>query len=145
MFKGRIVQIMGGAMIVAMGTAGSAYATPAGFVALEGSDATALHHDASYTPNLFAYLQGGSSLPVLVYNPTGVIDLSGINGGVAEVNVTSLSGVDLSLYSALYIESTSGCCIADNTALNGFGSAVNAFVAAGGNVSIENYVGGAYD
>jgi hypothetical protein len=145
MFKGRIAQIMGGAMIVAMGTAGSAYATPAGFVALEGSDATALHHDSSYTPNLFAYLQGGSSLPVLVYNPSGVIDLSAITGGVAVDNKTSLVGVDLSNYSAIYIESPGGCCTADNTVLNGFGAAVNAFVAAGGNVSIENYIGGAYD
>jgi hypothetical protein len=117
----------------------------AGFVALEGSDATALHHDASYTPQLFSYLQGSSSLPVLVYNPAGVIDLSGIDGGVGLVNKTSLTGLTLSDYSAIYIESPGGCCQADNTVLNGHGADVLAFIAAGGNLSIENYVGGGYD
>src|SRR5712692_1675101 len=117
----------------------------AGFVALEGSDATALHHDASYTPQLFGYLQGSSSLPVLVYNPAGVIDLRAITGGVAVVNKTSLTGLTLSDYSAIYIESPGGCCEADNTVLNGHGVDILAFIAAGGNLSIENYIGGGYD
>ena len=82
---------------------------------------------------------------MLVYNPAGVIDLSGITGGVATTDVTSLTGVTLTDYSALYIESPSGCCEADNTVLNGFGAAVSAFIASGGNFSIENYVGGDYD
>ena len=128
----------------AVSFAGNAHAG-AGFIALEGSDATALHHDGTYTPQLFKYLQGGSSSSVLVYNPAGVIDLSGIDGGVAVTNVTSLSGLTLSDYSAMYIESPRGCCQADNTALNGFGTSVNAFVLGGGNLSIENYVGGGYD
>jgi len=124
--------------------ASAAQAATAGFVALEGSDATALHHDPGYTVNLFNYLQGASALPVLVYNPAGIIDLSAI-AAAPIVNTTTLTGVDLSLYSAVYIESPSGCCTADNTVLNGFGSAVNAFIAAGGNLAIENYIGGAYD
>ena len=128
-----------------MGVASHAMAAGPGFVALEGSDATALHMDPSYTPDLFHYLQGSSSLPVLVYNPTGAIDLSSISGGVATVNTSSLSGENLSNYSALYIESAYGCCTADNTALNGYGASVLAFIAAGGNLSIENYVGGDYD
>jgi len=130
-----------GAMVWNSGHAQAA----AGFVSLEGSDATALHFDSVYTPELFKYLQGGSALPVLVYNPAGAINLSSITGGVATVDVTSLTGLTLSNYSALYIESPGGCCQADNTALNGFGAAVSAFVAAGGNLSIENYVGGTYD
>ena len=123
----------------------SAAQAAAGFIALEGSDATALHHDSSYTAQLFKYLQGPSVLPVLVYNPAGVIDLSAINGGVATVNKTSLAGLTLSDYSAIYIESAGGCCTADITALDGFGAAVTAFIAAGGNLSIENYIGGGYD
>ncbi|HKU53842.1 MAG TPA: PEP-CTERM sorting domain-containing protein [Rhizomicrobium sp.] len=123
----------------------SAAQAAAGFVALEGSDATALHHDGSYTPQLFKYLQGPSALPVLVYNPAGVIDLSGIDGGVATVDKTSLTGLTLSDYSAIYIESPGGCCSGDTTVLNGFGAAVSAFIAAGGNLSIENYRGGGYD
>ena len=103
-----------------------------GFISLEGSDATALHMDAQYTPQLFKYLQGSSSKDVLVYNPAGVIDLSSISGGVGITNVTSLTGVTFSDYSAMYIESPSGCCTADNSVLNGFGSSVAAFIAAGG-------------
>ena len=128
----------------AVSFAGNAHAG-AGFIALEGSDATALHHDGTYTPQLFKYLQGGSSSSVLVYNPAGVIDLSGIDGGVAVTNVTSLSGLTLSNYSAIYIESPYGCCTADNTVLNGYGASVTAFVNGGGNMSIENYIGGGYD
>lgn len=132
-----------------MAAAAASLAMPAladpGFIALEGSDATAFHFDAQYTPQLFKYLQGSSSKDVLVYNPAGTIDLSSISGGVGITNVTSLVGVNLSDYSAIYIESPGGCCDADNTVLNGFGAAVSAFISAGGNLSIENYIGGDYD
>jgi hypothetical protein len=120
--------------------AGAANATP-GFIALEGSDATAFHHDESYGPQLFKYLQGGSALNVLVLGTVTGLP----NGGIGTTYVTSLTGVDLSNYSALYIESPGGCCTANPHAIDGFGSAVSAFIAAGGNFSIENYVGGGYD
>lgn len=136
--------LAGVALVSSLGLASAAQAA-AGFVALEGSDATALHMDGSYTPQLFKYLQGGSAKSVLVYNPTGVIDLSGFDGGVATTNVTSLAGLTFTDYSALYVESPNGCCTADNTVLDGFGGAIAAFIAGGGNLSIENYGGGTYD
>jgi hypothetical protein len=114
-----------------------------GFIALEGSDATTFHQDPQYTPQLFKYLQGGSSKDVLVFMPGG-----GPNPGptgVSVTTVTSLAGVNFSNYSALYVESGGGCCTADPTALDGYGAAVSAFVTGGGNVSIENYIGGGYD
>jgi hypothetical protein len=124
-----------------------AFAAPAlagsGFVALEGSDATTFHHDPVYTPQLFKYLQGGSAKDVLIFMPGG-----GPNPGptgVSTTTVTSLAGVNFSNYSALYVESGGGCCTADPSALDGYGSAISAFVSSGGNVSIENYVGGGYD
>jgi hypothetical protein len=131
---------------VGFGYTGAAQAGP-GFIALEGSDATADHFDVGYTTQLFSYLQGASTKPVLVYNPAGVIDLSGTNGGVPVSNQTSLASLTLTTanYSAIYIESPGGCCSADNTVLTGFGSAVSAFIASGGNLSIENYIGGTYD
>ncbi len=132
-------------LTVAVGALATPAFAAAGFVALEGSDATALHKDPQYTPQLFKYLQGASSKNVLVYNPNGAISLSGITGGVGATYVTSLAGVVLGNYSAIYIESPGGCCQADNTALNGFGAAVVSFINAGGNLSIENYVGGTYD
>ena len=134
------VSLLGLAVIAANST----HAATVGFVALEGSDATALHHDGSYTPNLFRYLQGLSSLPVLVYNPAGTISLTGITGSVT-VSYATVFPSSLAAYSAIYIESPGGCCMADNTALNAHGAQVNAFIAAGGNLAIENYVGGSYD
>ena len=131
------------AFAAGLSAASSAAAGP-GFISLEGSDATTFHHDASYTPELFSYLQGGSSKSVLVLDVDGS-SAPGPTGSVATTVVNSLTGVTLSDYSALYITTPGTCCTADPTALNGFGSEVSAFVAAGGNLSIENYVGGDYD
>lgn len=115
----------------------------AGFIALEGSDATTYHQDPQYTPQLFQYLQGGSAKNVLVFKPGGGPDPGPT--GVSVTTVSSLFGVTLSDYSALYITSTGGCCDADPSVLNGYGAAVSSFIAAGGNLSIENYIGGSYD
>ncbi len=131
-----------GSLAFAAGLAGSA-AAGAGFIALEGSDATTYHQDPQYTPQLFMYLQGGSSLNVLVLNAGSGPAIG--QAGVGLTAVGSLSGVTLSNYSAIYVESKYGCCTADQSLLNGFGASVNAFVAAGGNLSIENYGGGSYD
>ncbi len=120
------------------------HASAQGFVALEGSDATALHQDPMYSPQLFQYLQGSSTLPVLVFDPSGTINI--VNPGTATLTYsTTLPSVLTGVYSALYIESPGGCCAADNTVLNGNGALVSAFIAAGGNFSIENYLGGTYD
>ncbi len=128
----------GAGLALGMAATGTAAHAAAGFVALEGSDATAFHEDAAYTAQLFKYLQGGSSKNVLVFNPSGVIDLSSITGGVGVTNVTSLAGVTLGDYSALYIQSPTGCCIADNTVLNGFGAGMRAFISEGGNLTRQN-------
>ena len=127
-------------MALALGTAGTASAA-AGFIALEGSDATALHQDPGYSPQMFQYLQGASGLPVLIYGSVTILN----PGSATLAYTTNLGSVTLSDYSGIYIEAPGGCCTADNTALNGFGTAVNTFIANGGNLSIENYIGGAYD
>ena len=144
-------RIFVGSAVAALVAAGSVMlATPAaaapGFIALEGSDATSLHRDASYTPQLFKYLQGASIKNVLVYNSGGTVsDLSAITGGVGTTNVTSLTGVTLTDYSAIYLQTPGTCCTADVTGLDGFGASVNAFIAGGGNLAIGNYIGGGYD
>jgi len=130
--------------VLGLGSISTPALAAAGFIALEGSDATTFHQDPSYTPELFSYLKGSSLLPVLVFQPGGG-PAPGPTGGVSTTIVNSLSGVVLSNFSAIYIESTGGCCDADPTVLNGFGAEVSAFVAAGGNLSIENYLGGDYD
>jgi len=126
--------------------AGQAQAAP-GFIALEGSDATALHQDPSYSPQMFNYLSNGQgTIPVLIYNPAGTVAINNTDGA-SVVYTNTLTGFTLTPtnYSAIYIESPGGCCTADNTALNGFGSAVQNFIQLGGNLAIENYVGGDYD
>ncbi len=142
-------RIFAGSAVAALIAAGSVMvATPAaaapGFIALEGSDATTFHHDAGYSNQLFKYLKGGSAKKVLIYNPSGTFNIDG-STGFSNAYTTTLTGVTLSDYSALYLQTPGTCCSASLTALDGFGTSVNTFIASGGNLSIGNYRGGGYD
>lgn len=44
-------------------------------IVLEGSDATALHHDSLYTSQLLTSMANGSALPVLVMGSGGVLSI----------------------------------------------------------------------
>lgn len=142
---GSTLHVRGAAIAVALAAvlASPALAAP-GFVALEGSDATTFHHDAQYSTQLFSYLKGASSKSVLIYNQSGTYNIDG-STGQTNAYTTTLAGVTLSDYSALYIQTPGTCCSADNSVLNGYGASVTAFIAAGGNLSIGNYNGGGYD
>jgi len=129
---------------LALATVLASPALASGFVALEGSDATSLHRDGVYTPQLFKYLKGASTKQVLIYNQSGTINIDG-NSGQSNAYTTTLTGVTLSNYSALYIQTPGACCNANNAVLNGFGAAVSSFVSSGGNIAIGNYSGGTYD
>ncbi len=109
----------------------------AGTIALEGSDATTFHEDVIYTSQLFSFLRGGSSKPVLVL---GTFGLSGVPADT--VYKATLVGVTLTDYSGLYIESIFGCCTQNRAGAVGFESDIGAFIAGGGSLSIENYGGG---
>ena len=118
--------------------AGSANAT----IILEGSDATGVHGSQpggdTYTTQLFTYMQGGSALPVVVFG-----DAANTPSATAgTVFTTDLSTLDISTYSALYIQSPSGCCNQNLTGAQTYATEIQAFVAAGGSVSIMNYQGG---
>lgn len=110
-------------------------------IGLEGSDATAFHHDSKYTEQLFTYLQNGSSLPVLIL---GGVSLSGLNPGQSVLDPGySLSGFNLSNFSAVYIESVGGCCTQADMKISATDeAAIGAAEAKGLNLSIENYGGG---
>src|SRR5450759_2101027 len=71
-----------------------------GNIALEGSDATALHQDANYTHQLFTYLQGGSALPVLILGGVHLSGVALISVMDTNLNPYSLSGYNLASYSA---------------------------------------------
>ena len=127
---------------LAVGIVASPTLAFAGNIVLEGSDATALHHDGAYTSQLFTYLQGGSSKKVLVLGGNG------LSGSVSTSQYTlapgySLSGFTLSDYSAVYIESVSGCCTQADTSFSaGDQALIGAAEGLGLNLSIENYGGG---
>jgi hypothetical protein len=110
-------------------------------IVLEGSDATAFHEIPTYTGQLFTFMQNGSSLPVLIL---GGVSLSGLASGQGVLDSGySLTGFNLSDYSAVYIESVGGCCTQADTSISAAdATAIGAAEAAGLNVSIENYGGG---
>ena len=143
-------RIFAGSAVAALLAVGSVMvATPAaaapGFIALEGSDATTFHHDSLYSTQLFKYLKGASAKKVLVYNAGGTSFNIDASTGLTNVYTTTLTGVTLTDYSALYLQTPGTCCSASLTALDGFGASVNSFIAGGGNISIGNYRGGSYD
>ena len=142
-------RIFAGSAVAALLAAGSVMvATPAsaapGFISLEGSDATSFHHDSSYSTQLFKYLKGASAKKVLIYNPSGTINIDATTG-LTNAYTKTLTGVTLTDYSALYLQTPHRCCTASVTALDGFGASVNSFIAGGGNIAIGNYIGGGYD
>jgi hypothetical protein len=109
----------------------------AGTLALEGSDATALHHDSTYITQLFSFFRAeGGGLPVFVL---GSVNL-GAPAGATTVYGAALPATLVGVHSSVYIESPGGCCdetllsVADQTTLR-------AFLDAGGSVAIQNYQG----
>ncbi len=110
-------------------------------LALEGSDAAALHNDAAYTEQLIAFLREGSVKPVAVFAQSGE-GIPALAGSV--VYLSSLTGLSTADYSALYIVSPGECCSQNLTGASGFAGDIAAFYAGatGGSVAIQNYTGG---
>jgi PEP-CTERM motif-containing protein len=123
-------------------------AASAGTIILEGSDAIAFHGLSSYTAQVWKALDGSSSLPIAVIEGNFPIALSSDGSGVTIDNFGSVAAAGtLSNYAALYFEGDNG----DNegpegdTAIlaPGAAAAVQAYLAGGGTIMIEDYSGGA--
>jgi len=122
----------------------------AGTVILEGSDAISFHGLTSYTAQVWSALDGLSALPIAFINGSG-----GTGGGVGSdgsgVTIDHFASVaaagSLSAYAAVYIAGDSGDNEGPegNTAVSAAGAtaALQAYLAAGGTVMIEDYQGGA--
>ncbi len=108
---------------------------------LAGSEAASYHHIAAYTIPVFKQLQGTSTLPVLVIKDFSYAGYA--TGGVPVAFVTSLDGVTLSDYSALFFASPGTCCSDPYAALGTHGAEVDAYVEAGGSLYVEDYQGAA--
>lgn len=120
----------------------------AGTVILEGSDAIGFHcaggDAAACTYRDEAWTAIGASDP----RPIAVIgDVPGIGSGTHPVvDFTSVAAAGtLTNYVALYFVATSGCCTENDSLVTAPGAqaAVSAYLASGGTVMIENYIGGA--
>jgi len=134
----------------------SANFAQAGTVILEGSDAIGLHctqgGDAgacTYEAQVWKALDGASALPIAAIGsvPTIGSDGSGvtIDDFATVAAAAALGGKGLGQYAALYFTSTGGCCTEDDTLITAIGASalVSGYLASGGTVMIENYIGGA--
>jgi hypothetical protein len=123
----------------------------AGTVILEGSDAIGFHSGGNafataYRDQVWTAIGGADPRPIAVLGPqpvsAGFIG-SGTHPIVAFPDVASAG--PLSGYVALYFLATGGCCTEDDSlpSAPGAQAAITAYLAAGGTVMIENYIGGA--
>lgn len=123
-------------------------ASQAGVIMLTGSDGDVFHGDGTFATDTQDYLQGASALDVLVLGSASAGSLYStavVGGGVT--TVTSLVGVTLSDFSALYLLSNdangTGCCEADVSLISGFEAAISAFISGGGSFGVQDYTGSA--
>lgn len=110
---------------------------------LLGTDAMSFHSDDEFSRPVFAQLQGPSSLPVLVLNNFGASAGFYDSGSVVlDFALDNLSGKTLSDYSAVFVASPGTCCSDPAQFVTpADAAAIAAFVAAGGNIAIEDYQG----
>lgn len=117
-------------------------------VILEGSDAIGLHSRYG-SPSAVAYRdQTWSAIGGADPRPIAAIGSATLSSGThAVTNFASVSAAGpLSDYVALYfISSGGGCCTEDDSLVisPGAATAISAYLAGGGTVMIENYIGGA--
>ena len=117
-------------------------------LALEGSDATGLHGDTTYTGQLGAFLRAGRDEPILVL---GTVSL--LFGGlgfpadtvyVSEAGLAAIigaGGFHRSSFSALYIQSPFACCTERHAGAAPFQAAIGDFYDEGGSLAIQDYGG----
>ncbi|CAN5194833.1 hypothetical protein BH09GEM1_BH09GEM1_41740 [soil metagenome] len=112
-------------------------------IILEGSDVGPLHGYSAWTKQMFNGLRNNSSngtKPVYVLESESHTALFTATG-ISFFETGSVAALDIANYSALYVVSQSGCC-SDNPGLVAGGeSIVNAFLAAGGSMAIQDYTG----
>ncbi|MHC4305750.1 MAG: hypothetical protein ACYTFF_16600 [Planctomycetota bacterium] len=119
---------------------------PTSVILLTGSDGDTFHGHAPYATDVRDFLKGSSTKDVLVLGDVSATEAySAAVGGVDITTVSSLAGVNLSDFSALYLLSASdngpGCCEADVARILGFEAAIQDFIASGGSLGIQDYTG----
>jgi hypothetical protein len=131
----------------------------AGTIILEGSDAIGFHCEGgnasacTYESQTWKAISGDSTtVPIAIIGN----DLSGVVGDVGTQAGSNTFGMkldqfatlgaagSLSSYAAIYFLATSGCCTENDSLIPvGEQAAITAYLAGGGTIMIENYIGGA--
>ncbi len=133
-------------MVVAITTLLFVSTAQAGVVLVSGADADTFHGLTEYATAVRDFLKGGAAGDVLVLGGAKATNAySTAVGGVDITTVSSLAGVNLSDFSALYLLSNSangpGCCEADVDRILGFESVIQGFMISGGSLGIQDYTG----
>src|SRR5713226_7025003 len=122
----------------------------AGTIILEGSDAIGFHSNsnalaATYRDQVWSAIGGSDARTIAVIG--GPVSAAVIGSGthaITRVSTTAGAGA-LGNYVALYFLAAGGCCSEDDSLVASASDKANisAYLAAGGTVMIENYIGGA--
>src|ERR1019366_2302432 len=127
----------------------------AGTIILEGSDAIGYHcpggnaSACTYESQTWKALSGGSTtVPIAIIGQDGNGRTVGSQAGSNTFGVTLYqfatvgAAGSLGQYGAIYFLATNGCCTENDTLPIGNEAAITAYLAGGGTVMIENYIGG---
>jgi len=144
----RYLQFLAVAVLAAL--AFTATPAQAGTIILEGSDAIGFHAVLGNPGAIIYRDQAWNAIGGADPRPIAVIGTD-VSGGQAVTSNTHpvmdfanvAAAGPLSNYVALYFLATNGCCTEDDSLPAGNEAAISAYLAAGGTVMIENYIGGA--
>lgn len=140
-FSRSVHQLIAGVSLAA-GLASSAFA---GNIILTGTDAVSLHGSTpSYSTALFKNMGASSTARILVLNNFGGGG-SGYSGWAPGFTYTNtLTGYNLNDYAGLFVASPGRCCGDPYGTFGsaGFDAQVSAYLAGGGSLAIENFLGG---
>ena len=120
-------------------------------IILEGSDAIGFHSGGNaaataYRDQVWLALSGADSRPIAIigHQPVSAGTIGTSTHPITAFETVAAAG-SLSDFVALYFLAGGGCCVEDDTLITAPGAqaAVSAYLAGGGTVMIENYIGGA--
>jgi hypothetical protein len=110
-------------------------------IILSGSDTISLHDVTSEAAAAYKFLSNSGAGKVLLVNDFGAVPGYGGGGFGAFDSTATLTGVTLSDYAGIMFASPGTCCSDPGGFAVGFEAGLAAFVAAHGNLYIEDYLG----
>lgn len=133
-------------LVAGFGFSVQAFAT--GVVFLIGSDVVSFHRDTSYINPVFDQMADFGTKKLLFVSDYGQSS-SAYTAGNISIDFAGLSaldtGADLSGYSGVYVDGSSGCCSDVGGSMPAGSAAVlSSFVAAGGSLGVGNYQGNTF-